>query len=63
MTVRGPAGRVRELTADRGRWSPQRCTLCGDPGNAVVDREEKNRSVLSQELSLARKPFLYIYFP
>ena len=31
--------------------------------NAVVDREEKKRSVLSQELSLARKPFLYIYFP
>ena len=45
------------LIADAGRRSVVRGS------NAVVDREEKKRSVLSQELSLARKPFLYIYFP
>ena len=53
--------RVREPTADCGRWSSQRCAGIQ---YAVVDREEEEkRSVLYQELSLARKPFLYIYIP
>ena len=52
-------GRVREPTADRGRWPPQRCAGIQCSGRSW----RKKRSVLSQELSLARKPFLYIYFP
>ena len=52
-------GRVREPTADRGRWSPQRCAGIQCSGRSW----RKKRSVLYQELSLARKPFLYIYFP
>ena len=53
-------GRVREPTADRGRWSPQRCAGIQCNGRSW---RKKKRSVLSQELSSARKPFLYIYFP
>ena len=45
------------LIADVGRRSVVRGS------NAVVDREEKKISVLSQELFSAGKPFLYIYFP
>ena len=52
-------GRVREPTADRGRWSPQCCAGIQCSGRSW----RKKRSVLSQELSSARKPFLYIYFP
>ena len=54
-------GRLSEPTADRGRWSPQRCAgiQCSASGRSW----KKKRSVLFQELSLARKPFLYIYFP
>ena len=58
MTVRGPAG---PRTRTHG-WSRTlvAAALCGD---SVINLEEKKRSVLSQELSLARQPFLYIYFP
>ena len=54
-------GRVREPSADHGRCSPQRCAgiRCQCSGRSW----RKKRSVLSQELSSARKPFLYIYFP
>ena len=60
MTVHGPAG---PRTRTHG-WSRTlvAAALCGG-SNAVVDREKKKkRSVLFQELSSARKPFLYIYF-
>ena len=57
VTVRGPAAcAIPQLIADAGRRSAVRGS------NAVVNREEKE-SVLSQELSSARKPFLHIYFP
>ena len=42
-------GRVREPTADPGLDAGRRSVVRGS--NAVVDREEKKRSVLSQELS------------
>ena len=53
-------GRVREPTADRGRWSPQRSVGIHCSGRSW---RKKISPFLSRELSSARKPFLYIYFP